>query len=53
MSARSAKFMYRSGNAGASGDLSVEYGTDLGALTRLEVREIFFFRFFFFYKNFH
>nr|SHD75397.1 RNA dependent RNA polymerase [Sarcoptes scabiei] len=36
MSARSAKFMYRSGNAGASGDLSVEYGTDLGALTRLE-----------------
>lgn len=29
--------MYRSSGAGASGDISVEYGTDLGALTRLEV----------------
>ncbi|OTF79199.1 Group 11 mite allergen-like protein (Paramyosin) [Euroglyphus maynei] len=28
--------MYRSGGGGAAGDLSVEYGTDLGALTRLE-----------------
>ena len=37
MSARTAKYMYRSSGAGASGDISVEYGTDLGALTRLEV----------------
>lgn len=34
--ARSPKYMYKTA-PGASGELSIEYGTDLGALTRLEV----------------
>ena len=37
MAARSAKYMYQSSRAGHGGDISIEYGTDLGALTRLEV----------------
>lgn len=36
-STRSTKYFYRSsGGSGGGGDLSIEYGTDLGALTRLE-----------------
>jgi chromosome segregation ATPase len=35
MSARSTKYVYRQ-SSGHGGDLSIEYGTDLGALTRLE-----------------
>lgn len=34
--ARTPKYMYKTA-PGNSGDLSIEYGTDLGALTRLEV----------------
>lgn len=34
--ARTPKYMYKTA-PGNSGELSIEYGTDLGALTRLEV----------------
>lgn len=34
-SVKTSKYVYRS-TAGGAGDLSIEYGTDLGALTRLE-----------------
>ena len=37
MSARTAKYMYKS-SGGHGGDLSIEYGTDIGGLTRLEVK---------------
>lgn len=41
----STKYMYKS-SSGGGGDISIEYGTDLGALTRLEVRHVFDFDFF-------
>lgn len=34
--ARAPKYMYKT-TPGNSGELSIEYGTDLGAMTRLEV----------------
>ncbi|GFY64844.1 paramyosin, partial [Trichonephila inaurata madagascariensis] len=34
-SVKTSKYVYRS-TAGGAGDLSIEYGTDLGAFTRLE-----------------
>lgn len=34
---RTSKYVYKS-TSGTTGDISIEYGTDLGALTRLEVR---------------
>lgn len=37
--ARTPKYMYKTA-PGNSGELSIEYGTDLGALTRLEVSEV-------------
>jgi len=37
--ARTPKYMYKTA-PGNSGELSIEYGTDLGALTRLEVSSI-------------
>lgn len=37
--ARTPKYMYKTA-PGNSGELSIEYGTDLGALTRLEVSTI-------------
>ncbi|GAB6030577.1 hypothetical protein CHUAL_007439 [Chamberlinius hualienensis] len=37
MSSKTTKYVYRSsGASGAHGDISIEYGTDIGALTRLE-----------------
>lgn len=37
--ARTPKYMYKTA-PGNSGELSIEYGTDLGALTRLEVSSV-------------
>lgn len=37
--ARTPKYMYKTA-PGNSGELSIEYGTDLGALTRLEVSKL-------------